>query len=205
MPDEPTEPAVDVRLTVPVAALTVMPPPKLLVLFRLPAELRLIELVLAFPTGPDNANEPFVEVSSMVLPLMLTPALELRLPELVKLKSFPAIEFAFIVVVPAFVLLINTLAPPVLADAEIFVPCVFIGLARLLPMLPVVAVNARVVPWTLLVPVILAAEFRVTELVDATLPTPELSWMSPVVVVITMSAPPTAPPPETLIVLLFVS
>lgn len=88
VPETPTEPAVDVRLTVPVP-LSVNPPEKLPALLRLPAEVREIELVDALPTAPASANEPPVAVRLMLLPVVFEAALELKFVAATTLKVPP--------------------------------------------------------------------------------------------------------------------
>ena len=101
VPDTPMEPAVDVRFTVPVAV-TFKPPGKLDALLMLPEELRVMAVVAAaVPTAPCNASDPFVDVSSIVVPRTVIPLPEFKLPEAVRLKSLPAAELLVKVVVPA--------------------------------------------------------------------------------------------------------
>ena len=93
------EPAVDVRFIVPVP-LTFSP--EKLPVVMLPDDRRLIELVAAaVPTAPPRESVPVVAVSSIVVPPMVTPLEEFKLPWAVTLKSLPAPELLLIVLVPA--------------------------------------------------------------------------------------------------------
>lgn len=95
-PDEPTDPAVEVRLTVPVAAFVITFAELIEAL-----EVRLTVSVAAVPTVPERPSEPAVAVSVMVVPVTVVPTAALRLPAAVKLKTLPAPELPVTVVVPA--------------------------------------------------------------------------------------------------------
>lgn len=99
VPDTPTEPAVEVRLTVPVP-LSVKPPAKLPALLMLPADVKEIELVVALPTAPARPSEPPVAVRAMLVPVIA--AEEFKLFVAVKLNVPPAPDALLTVVVAAF-------------------------------------------------------------------------------------------------------
>ncbi len=99
VPDIPTEPAVEVKFTVP-AAFTLSPPEKLPALLMLPEELKVIELVLAtVPTAAPKLRDPPVAVSAMLVPVIA--AVELRLFVATMLKTAPAPDALLTVVVAA--------------------------------------------------------------------------------------------------------
>lgn len=180
VPDTPTEPAVEVKLMVPVP-LTFKPPEKVPALLMLPAEVRLMLLVLAtVPTAPASPNDPVVAVSDMVVPVILTPAPEFRLPAPVTLNTLPAPELLVTVVVPAIESDKYTFCPADVALAEKFGELTTTG-APESPIEPEVDVR-------LTVPV---AAFVVTlaELIDAL----EVNVTVLVVVVPTVPASPSAP------------
>ena len=95
-PDNPIEPDVDVRLTVPVAALVLTFAELIEAL-----EVRLTVFVVPDPTVPDRPSEPAVAVSVIVVPEIVVPTPALRLPAAVKLNTLPAPELPVTVVVPA--------------------------------------------------------------------------------------------------------
>lgn len=95
-PDRPIEPAVDVKLTVPVAAFVVTFA-ELIEAF----EVRVTVSVEVVPTVPASPSAPVVAVSDMVVPVIAVPTLLFRLPAAVKLNMLPAPELEEIVVVPA--------------------------------------------------------------------------------------------------------
>ncbi len=95
----PTEPAVDVRLIAPVAALTLSPPDTLPVLM-LPDDDRVIESVPAVvPTAPCSPREPVVDVSEIVGAVMVAPAPVLKLPLATTLNVLPAPELLLMLLV----------------------------------------------------------------------------------------------------------
>ena len=102
VPETPIEPAVEVRLTVPVAAMRFNPPAKLEALEILFAEFRVIELVLAtVPTDPASPSEPVVAVNPMSVPVIAAAAFEFKFPAAVMLNVPPAPELLLTTVVPA--------------------------------------------------------------------------------------------------------
>lgn len=116
----PTEPAVDVRLIVPVAPLTLNPPEKLPALLKLPAEVSEIEFVVAVPTAPARVKEPALAVRLISVPVIETPAPVLRLPAALTLNVAPAPELLLMLVLPALLSVTNTFCPALFALAEKF-------------------------------------------------------------------------------------
>ncbi len=96
LPNAPIEPAVEVKLTVPVAELVVTFAELIEAL-----EVNETVLVAAVPTVPANPSEPLVAVKLMVLPVIAVAADEFKLPAAVRSNMPPAPEFAVTVVVPA--------------------------------------------------------------------------------------------------------
>ncbi len=93
----------DVRFTVPVAAMRFNPPAKLEALEMLPDEVNEIEFVLeVLPTAPANPNEPAVAVRATSVPVITAAALEFKLPAAVTLNVPAAPELLLTTVVPAF-------------------------------------------------------------------------------------------------------
>lgn len=100
-PESPTEPVVEVKLTVPVAALVVTVAELIDAL-----EVKLTVLVVAVPTVPDNPRAPPVAVSVIVLPVIAVPTDEFRLFAAMRLNTLLAPELDVTVVVPALLSLI---------------------------------------------------------------------------------------------------
>ena len=96
VPEIPIEPLVEVRLTVPVAALVVT-----LALLMDALDCKVTVAVEVVPTVPERPRDPFVAVRSMVVPVIEVPLEELRLPAADRLKTLPAPELLVIVEVPA--------------------------------------------------------------------------------------------------------
>lgn len=86
----------DVRLTVPVAALV-----KTFAELIEALEVRLTVLVVPEPTVPASPSEPAVAVSVIVEPDIVVPAAAFKLPAATKLNTLPAPESLVTVVVPA--------------------------------------------------------------------------------------------------------
>ncbi len=95
-PDEPIDPDVDVRLTVPVAAFVVT-------FAELIDALEVSEttLVVPVPTVPASPRDPLVAVRLMLEPTIELPPAEFKLPAATTLNTPLAPELPLIVVVPA--------------------------------------------------------------------------------------------------------
>ena len=96
VPEIPIDPLVDVRLTVPVAALVVT-----LALSMEALDCSVTVFVEVVPTVPERPSEPLVAVRSIVVPVIDVPLEELRLPAAERLKTLPAPELPVMVEVPA--------------------------------------------------------------------------------------------------------
>ena len=95
-PERPTDPVVEVRLTVPVAAFVVTFA-ELIEAFEVSETV----LVVAVPTVPANPSAPPVAVNDIVEPEISVAAPEFKLFAAMMLNTLPAPELPVTVVVPA--------------------------------------------------------------------------------------------------------
>ncbi len=121
VPEAPIDPAVDVTLIVPVAALTFNPPEKLPALLMLPADVRLIVFVPAtVPTEPSSDSEPPVAVRLIVDPFIDAAAVEPSPLDAVRVNVPAAAELVVTLVVPAKLSETTTFCPAPVAFADRF-------------------------------------------------------------------------------------